>query len=147
MQTSSLLIYEKKDVGVIPTSSTHIRMIEVEYLKDEVDKKKAPLMDSCSIMDTDILPIEAPLRTPAYGLSGTSSSASFDSLSSSASLLPPRSWTALSTSRPPLTQVALLWMGRLAHSADHHAAIIDASIIGMIPTTLSLSCDTLEYYH
>uniref|UniRef100_M1D9J0 Polyprotein protein n=1 Tax=Solanum tuberosum TaxID=4113 RepID=M1D9J0_SOLTU len=40
-------------------------------------------------------------------------------------------------SRSPLTQAASLRIGQLAHSADRHAARLEASISGMIQTALT----------
>uniref|UniRef100_M1DL14 Uncharacterized protein n=1 Tax=Solanum tuberosum TaxID=4113 RepID=M1DL14_SOLTU len=127
---------EKKDVEVIPTYSTDIWRIKVEYLKDEAEKKKAAPVDSSPIVDKETLPTEAPLPTPAPGPSGTSNVFPSDTPSSFAAMLPPRSAVAV-VSRPPLTHAALLRMGQLDHSANRRAARLEASIPSMIQAALA----------
>ncbi|KAG5619848.1 hypothetical protein H5410_005066 [Solanum commersonii] len=98
---------EKKYLEVIPISSTDIWRIKVEYLKDEVEKKKVAPVDSSSIVDTYTLLVEAHLPTLAPGPSSTSSVVPYDTPSSFAATLPPRA-TAVTVSWLSLTQAAIL---------------------------------------
>uniref|UniRef100_M1DIY7 Putative plant transposon protein domain-containing protein n=1 Tax=Solanum tuberosum TaxID=4113 RepID=M1DIY7_SOLTU len=108
----------KKDVEVIPTSSTDIRRLEVKYLKYQAEKKqKEAPVDHSPAVDTHFIPVEAYLPTPAQGPSDRATATPSDTPGSSVVALPPRpafvaiSWTLI-------THASLLRMGQLAHSAN-----------------------------
>uniref|UniRef100_M1DZB3 Putative plant transposon protein domain-containing protein n=1 Tax=Solanum tuberosum TaxID=4113 RepID=M1DZB3_SOLTU len=107
----------KKDVEVMPITSSNIRKIEAKYLKDQVEKKQT------EVATTRSTPTEALLLTPALGTSGISITiaTSTDTPGSSAAI-----------SRPPLTHASLLRMGQMALSADRRAAYLEAVVPSMI---------------
>uniref|UniRef100_M1D8Z4 Polyprotein protein n=1 Tax=Solanum tuberosum TaxID=4113 RepID=M1D8Z4_SOLTU len=106
----------------MPTTSTNIRKIKVEYLKDQAEKKQT------EVATTRSTPIEALLLTPALEPSGIS-------ITTATSTDTPGSTAAIS--RPPLTHASLFRMGQMALSADHRAACLEVVVPDMIQTALT----------
>jgi len=112
----------KKDVEVMTTTSTNIRKIEAEYLKDQAEKKQT------EVATTGSTPTKALFLTLALGPSGISitTATSTDTPGSSAAI-----------SKHPLTHAFLIRMGQMALSTDHRAACLEASVPGMIQKALT----------
>lgn len=51
---------------------------------------------------------------------------------------------ATTTSRPPLTQATLLWMGNLAHFADVWASRLEAEVPSMIESDITAAIYPLQ---
>ncbi|KAG5595751.1 hypothetical protein H5410_036983 [Solanum commersonii] len=112
-QNEAILLLSKAAYLGCIIDGTRLNLIEAEYLKDEVEKKKMKtLVDVSSVVDTNSPPVEVVLPTLAPKPSSTSCVLPSDIPSSSAAALPPRPVVA-SVTRTPFTQAALLHMGLL----------------------------------
>uniref|UniRef100_M1DK12 Polyprotein protein n=1 Tax=Solanum tuberosum TaxID=4113 RepID=M1DK12_SOLTU len=106
----------------MPTTSTNSQKIDVEYLKDQDEKKHT------KVATTRSTPTEAFLLTPALGPYGIS-------ITTAISTNTPGSSVAIS--RPPLTHASILWMGQMALSTDRQATCLEAVIPSIIQTALT----------
>jgi len=85
------------------------------------------------------------MPTPALGPSGLSSVVLSVNPRFSTALMPPRSVSTIdATSRPPLTQAAILRMGHLAYFADVRASRLEVAVPGMIESTLAATVTPLR---
>ncbi|KAG5576724.1 hypothetical protein H5410_056858 [Solanum commersonii] len=113
-----------RDIKVTPSSFIDIRHIEAT--REEVDKRRAILVDISPEVDVDSLLAEAHSPTPASEPSGTSDP-------SSSSQVP----NASSSSQPArITQAMILNMGQLAYSADVRVTRLERSIPKMIDSAI-----------
>ncbi|KAG5594471.1 hypothetical protein H5410_035703 [Solanum commersonii] len=91
------------------TVARDIRRIEVKYIQDDADRRKAAPVDASLEVDVDSIHVEAYLPTSASGPSSTPANTPSQASGSSASQ-PTR-----------ITQAMILKMGHLSHFADVRA--------------------------
>uniref|UniRef100_M1DRZ1 Integrase core domain containing protein n=1 Tax=Solanum tuberosum TaxID=4113 RepID=M1DRZ1_SOLTU len=115
---------ERTDVQVTPISSNDIQKIKVDYLRDDVARRKTPPLDTTLVVDPTTLKINVAHPAPSVEPSGTIPPSVIPSTSSaltSSSTPTPRSW-------PPLTKALIYHMGNLARSTDTRVSRLEREL-------------------
>ncbi|KAK4731587.1 hypothetical protein R3W88_024575 [Solanum pinnatisectum] len=115
-----------RDIKVTLSSSTDIRCIEVEYIQEEADRRRAVPVDISLDVDVGLLLAEATSPTPASGPSGTPAPSSSSQVPGASS----------SSQHVRITQAMILKIGNLKYSADVRATRLERSIPGMIESVI-----------
>uniref|UniRef100_M1D8S7 Integrase core domain containing protein n=1 Tax=Solanum tuberosum TaxID=4113 RepID=M1D8S7_SOLTU len=117
---ASVPFVAKMDAEVNSTSSTDIRRIEAEYMKDVAERRKKAPVDTSLVVDVESMEADTTQSTPA--------NVPIDIPNPSTFTAPP----SATTFRPPLTHAMIYKIGNLAHSADVRASQVKAVVSSMI---------------
>ncbi|WMV32240.1 hypothetical protein MTR67_025625 [Solanum verrucosum] len=122
-------VVTKTDVEVASTSSTDIRWIEVEYMRDDSDRRKSTPTDTYPVVYVEMLPTEAILSPQASEPTGTPGTSTF--VPSVLTTAPLPTTSIASNSQPPTTQAMCYKIGHLAQFTDRHASKIGDAVMAL----------------